>query len=465
MADVVENFPDDERNSTRLVGLYTRLATTFLENRNFDAAKAEILNAMPIIARLVADRPESADYKTLSFNVRVNLATCHAALGDLSGAESAYLETIKTVEYRIRKDPHQPGHRLNLAGAHTNLARVYGLSGRIDDAVMQHEAATSIYRTLINRFPQNNQLKKLLADSHDSFGELSVQQSEYEIAEVHHLEAFKIRDEIQDREGVLESTEHLAYLYWKLKRYADAIANFERLIANLTEQFGASHVRTMGKQNDYGLVLAENGQSEAAAKVFESIIAARSAIGANESGDRLESYEDAASLFETSLPELRQGLGEQHPWFKSAMRGLAEAYTKLDRIEDALTVHRELLDYQLTAAEAADASAITLNDIALMLLTHEIESLRDPKRALVYAQRACELKEPVGGGDIWSYLDTLAMAQHKTGDTGAAVETQKQAVSLFPDGDSQRADAMRRLDEYEAALKAENTPPDKGGNL
>jgi hypothetical protein len=56
-----------------------------------------------------------------------------------------------------------------------------------------------------------------------------------------------------------------------------------------------------------------------------------------------------------------------------------------------------------------------------------------------------------GGEQLGYVVDTLALAQHRTGDTAAAVETQRRALSLMPEG----ADPgiATRLAEYEAALE------------
>jgi hypothetical protein len=52
------------------------------------------------------------------------------------------------------------------------------------------------------------------------------------------------------------------------------------------------------------------------------------------------------------------------------------------------------------------------------------------------------------------YLDSLAAAQHQTGDTSAALDTQRRALELMPEGaDPEMAE---RLSEYEAALAEEN---------
>jgi Flp pilus assembly protein TadD len=48
-----------------------------------------------------------------------------------------------------------------------------------------------------------------------------------------------------------------------------------------------------------------------------------------------------------------------------------------------------------------------------------------------------------------NYLDSLALAQHMTGDTAAAVATQQRAIELAPDNDKLKA----TLSTYESALE------------
>ena len=73
-------------------------------------------------------------------------------------------------------------------------------------------------------------------------------------------------------------------------------------------------------------------------------------------------------------------------------------------------------------------------------------ALRDPAPALRRARDACAASDTTDH----AYLDTLALAQHLTGDTPAAIETEKKALSLLP------PDAPGRGD-YEAALAAEGS--------
>ncbi len=60
-------------------------------------------------------------------------------------------------------------------------------------------------------------------------------------------------------------------------------------------------------------------------------------------------------------------------------------------------------------------------------------------------------------------LDTLALAQHLTGDTPAAIETEKKALSLLPPDASGRGDYEAALAKFEAALRTAGTVEEPGG--
>lgn len=60
----------------------------------------------------------------------------------------------------------------------------------------------------------------------------------------------------------------------------------------------------------------------------------------------------------------------------------------------------------------------------------------------------------VSGGANAGFLDTLALAYHRTGDTEKAREIQHRAISLLPPGDSRlRSELETRLAEYEGTLQ------------
>ena len=169
--------------------------------------------------------------------------------------------------------------------------------------------------------------------------------------------------------------------------------------------------------------------------------------------NKLERYEEAAAMYERSLPIKRRVLGMEHAWTGYAMNGLAWALEGMGRADEALLMYRELLDRQLEQADDPEASASVLNDAAWALLQGPAESLRDPGLALGYAERACAIAERDRLSNLWSLLDTLALAQHRSGDTAKALKTQRRAVVLVPEG--QGAGLEERLAEYESLVSDE----------
>jgi cytochrome c-type biogenesis protein CcmH/NrfG len=92
-------------------------------------------------------------------------------------------------------------------------------------------------------------------------------------------------------------------------------------------------------------------------------------------------------------------------------------------------------------------------------LTCEPADLRDPEAALRLAGDACARTDNANPG----YLDTLALAQHLTGDTSSAIETEKKALSLLPPDAPGRSDYEAALAKFEAALQEPDTAEEPGG--
>ncbi|MCH8806593.1 MAG: hypothetical protein IH986_10955 [Planctomycetes bacterium] len=110
------------------------------------------------------------------------------------------------------------------------------------------------------------------------------------------------------------------------------------------------------------------------------------------------------------------------------------------------------------------------------------ESATHPEAAIVHSQaRLVYFRDCVGSAETAPnlardacaithnanppFLDTLALAQHLTGDTPAAVETEKKALSLLPPNTPGRGrgDYEAALAKFEAALKKAETAEEPGG--
>jgi serine/threonine protein kinase/tetratricopeptide (TPR) repeat protein len=345
-----------------------------------------------------------------------------------------------------------------------DLAILYEMQGRYDEAEQLY------VETLETR-------KRVLGEEHshtlssmDNLGLLYKAQHRYDEAESLGLETLEIGRRVRGAEhrDTLGTITNLGSLYTMMGRHDDSARMFETSLPIKRRVLGMDHPWTTFAMS--GLATAYGGQgryTDAESLYLETIEIQRRVLG-EEHRDTLGTitnlgylynlmgrHDDAAEMYETSLPIKRRVLGMQHPWTGKALSGLIAAYEALDRRDDALPLMRELLNLQTTKATAPDANARALNNAAWTLLSYDIDELQDPERARSLAERACALETADGGENLWKYLDTLALAQHMTGDTATAVETQKRAISLMPSPDA--VPGMRdRLAEYEAALAASN---------
>jgi tetratricopeptide (TPR) repeat protein len=106
---------------------------------------------------------------------------------------------------------------------------------------------------------------------------------------------------------------------------------------------------------------------------------------------------------------------------------------------------RAAADYE-KVVELDPESAVALNGLAWLLCTASDDKVRDGKRAVELAKKACDLTEHKTGG----YLDTLAAAYAEVGEFAKAVEWQEKALKA---GDLPVKDvdgARQRLELYKA---------------
>jgi eukaryotic-like serine/threonine-protein kinase len=387
----------------------------------------------------------------------INLASLYGEQERYAEIEPMYLKTLG-----IHRRVHGVEHPITLHFMH-NMATVYEGQGRYAEAEQLNSQTLEIrQRVLGAEHPDTLASMINLATLYASQGRNA--QAEPLILKTLEIQTRVLGEENPD---TLTSMRNLALLYANQGRYADAEPLYLKALEIHRRVLGEEHPGTLTIMNNLAFLYFRQGRNaEAEALNLQTLEIRRRVLGEEHSEtlglltnlgllyNSMERHEDAAAMFETSLPIKRRVLGMQHPWTGYAMQGLAEAYEALGRRDEALPLRRELLELRTASAEKSDADANTLNTAAWMLLTHDIEDLRDPARALEYALRASQAEEAAGGGNLWMYLDTLALTHHRTGDNAAAIKTQKRAISLIPEGvaESTRIKMEQRLREFETAL-------------
>jgi tetratricopeptide (TPR) repeat protein len=127
--------------------------------------------------------------------------------------------------------------------------------------------------------------------------------------------------------------------------------------------------------------------------------------------------------------------------------------------EDAGKYELALEDYNQAIAEAPN-DWVPVNAAAWLLSTCPDAKVRDAKRALTLAKKACDISS-WKDGDV---IDTLAAALAETGDFAQAVTWQERAVELIkaqsPSADQQKEEDAR-LDLYRKGQPYRQPPPKK----
>ncbi|HMF92060.1 MAG TPA: tetratricopeptide repeat protein [Candidatus Angelobacter sp.] len=101
------------------------------------------------------------------------------------------------------------------------------------------------------------------------------------------------------------------------------------------------------------------------------------------------------------------------------------------------------LEAYLQVIAKNDRHYVAYNNYAWILVTAEDRKLRDPQKALPYAQKAVDLS---GGREAYA-LDTLARVYFQLGDVDKAIELQTKALAIAPD----RENYQKALAEYREA--------------
>jgi tetratricopeptide (TPR) repeat protein len=120
---------------------------------------------------------------------------------------------------------------------------------------------------------------------------------------------------------------------------------------------------------------------------------------------------------------------------------LGQVYEQTGRGEDALHSLEKGL-------EADPGNAGILNQLGWLYATAEPSTLRDPAKALAYAQRAVE----ASGGRDANFLDTLAQAYYVNQEFDEAIKTEERALEIAPEQEA----LQNQLEKFREAKATES---------
>lgn len=127
----------------------------------------------------------------------------------------------------------------------------------------------------------------------------------------------------------------------------------------------------------------------------------------------------------------------------------ADAYWSLGQYQAALDDYR-------AAVRLDPKNAVAANGLSWFLCTCPAATMRDGKRALVLASRACELSQ----WGQFGYVDTLAAAYAELGNFPEAVAWQQHAIDLAGPDSALKTQLQQRLELYRKRLPYREDHPD-----
>ncbi|MBL9121313.1 MAG: serine/threonine protein kinase [Phycisphaerae bacterium] len=449
-----------------------------------EAAAVQARREAEIITGFLSDMLESPAPDAQGRDVSMR-----AVLDEASGTIATRLEGFPIAESQLRR----------------TIGNAYRSLGELDRASDHLRGALEIRERVLGR--RHRETVRARAD----LAGLRQQEGRYDDAERLANEALGDWEGDPDAALILGLRNNLAQTFVRQGRLPEAIKMQRKVVEGMRRARGPTDGDTIGVSVNFASMLQGVGERAEAERILVSVaddavralgqdhptaLFARSELAGFLLQERR--YAEAEPILRDTLDRRVRVLGERHPHVGRTYANLglvldglgkgSEGRALLERgwanLEAALgPAHRDTIETAINLLErieqvgwpadesgrvasviasireivAADrVASVTLNSGAWFLLNVEPVSLRDPAVALRAAERACAQSRTMDDPDLWSYLDTYALALARNGDFPHAVTTQRESIERLPkDQEHFRGEMEARLREYQAALPAE----------
>jgi tetratricopeptide (TPR) repeat protein/ribosomal protein S27E len=338
-----------------------------------------------------------------------NYAYALTKVGRLSESTELYKAILE-----VKKKTRGPNHAATL-GTMTSVASNYRQMHRAPEAIeMLNGLLAEQQRTFGGDNATTQVVKLTLADCYRDTGEFD--------------KAISLREEYLAEErtkgpvtvDTLGAMAGLAATYHFAGKYDDAIALYKETIAAQKEKLGVDHPDTVNSISMLAWTYRKAGR-----------------------------VDDSIPLYEEVLDQRRKSLGLKAPATTLAANALVIAYEQAGRLEQLQKLFGDLL--------AADGdNPQLLNSIAWTLASSKLEKVRNGKRAVEIATKACELtkyKDP-------AMLDTLAAAFAENHDFDNAVKWKEKTLEIVGPGKGAMSDSFKKaVAQYKARKAADQAAP------
>ncbi len=362
------------------------------------------------------------------------LASAYEKTGDLlhdaagpGGSDSGALQNYQKA-YQLRKalvarvQPELSSQR-DLAFSLSKVGDGQFFNGHMDHALTNYQQAMTMQEEVLRRAPSDVDSQKVagyiqnrrcivLAASGDA---------------VHATEACRSGIAFLEPVALVRSNDRLVR-----RTLASTCATFGNLLRHLNKMPEAMEYLSKANATFAALAAEQPNNVEYRRLIAYTQIYVAQALLAN--GDRagaMETYSKAVASMHT-LMSIDPSDNKAPAGLALALTRMATEMSKAGDLENAAKAGSEALELMRVVAERPGAGPYEWNDYANALLKTDVESLRQPVKALELALHATGVtKEPNA-----MFLDTLAWAYFQTGDRPSAIRTERQALTLVPVGNA-----------------------------
>jgi serine/threonine protein kinase/tetratricopeptide (TPR) repeat protein len=164
---------------------------------------------------------------------------------------------------------------------------------------------------------------------------------------------------------------------------------------------------------------------------YTQLYVAQALLAQDDRAGAMQTYSRAVASMQT-LMSIDPSDSKAPTGLALALTRMATEMKKIGDLGNAEKAGGEAIELMRVLAERPGAGANEWNGYANTLLKSEIESLRQPTKALELALRATRATKESNA----LFLDTLAWAYFRTGDAPSAIRAERKALSLVPAGNA-----------------------------
>ncbi|NCR40005.1 MAG: tetratricopeptide repeat protein [Microcystis aeruginosa W13-11] len=277
-----------------------------------------------------------------------NLARLEGDFGNYLTAEELFDKALK-----INKNTQRDDLRFLLAISHNDLAKLYRLKANFSEANLNCKKALTINREIFGKD------HPYIASNLDNLGDIYKDQSRYQEAETKYLQALELRRNYFRGEyypAIADSYTSLARLYQASRNFEKAKSYYDKALEIQTKLFDDDHTDIASSYNNLAILCQEQKQNEESEKLYKKALDIyKKFLNCNHPAfatvynnlalvyDEQKLYLQAEEFYKKALKLYEDTLSKDHPLVAFCSANLGLFYQKQGRYEEAEPLFQQAL--------------------------------------------------------------------------------------------------------------------------